>query len=202
VALFREGAPEVALNLHVGSLNLIERGVMDGRFQPSASSPSTAAPTACAYDELFGETMLLYCGAAHPLFGAGAAPLDWDSAAQPRLRRPGLPLAQHGPRAPPAPAPRRHRLRPGIGGHADSVSGRFLGFLPDHYAEAFVRAGRMRAVQPELFHYACRFSAITRRSPAPSRATELLRHCLVKTHGDECGPVFVEKWLDPSAGRS
>jgi hypothetical protein len=28
------------------------------------------------------------------------------------------------------------------------LSGRFLGFLPDHYAEAFVRAGQMRAVQP------------------------------------------------------
>ncbi len=199
VALFREGAPEVALNLHVGSLNLIERGVMDGRFQLGII-PEHRRSDSLAYDELFGETMLLYCGAAHPLFGAGAAPLDWDS-----LRSHDFAgLGYHSPNM--DLAHRQHLRRDATGFDQESVatlilSGRFLGFLPDHYAEAFVRAGRMRAVQPELFHYACRFSAITRRSPAPSRATELLRHCLVKAHGHECGPVFVEKWLDPSAGR-
>jgi len=68
------------------------------------------------------------------------------------------------------------------------LSGRFLGFLPDHYAEAFVRAGQMRAVQPELFRYACRFSGITRRSPAPSRVTQLLRECLVLAHINHPAP--------------
>ena len=40
----------------------------------------------------------------------------------------------------------------------------------------------MRAVQPGLFRYACRFSGISRRSPAPSRVTQLLRECLVRAH--------------------
>ena len=73
------------------------------------------------------------------------------------------------------------------------LSGRFLGFLPDHYAEAFVRTGRMRAVQPALFNYTCSFSAITRRSPAPSRATELLRDSLVKAHGSGLWTDFTSR---------
>ncbi len=78
VALFRAQAPEVALNLHVGSLNLIERGVMDGQFQLGII-PEHRRSDSLAYDELFGETMLLYCGAAHPLFMSGAKDLTWDS---------------------------------------------------------------------------------------------------------------------------
>ena len=50
-----------------------------------------------------------------------------------------------------------------------------------------------RAVQPALFNYTCRFSAITRRSPAPSRATELLRDSLVKAHGRGLVPLFTAK---------
>lgn len=49
------------------------------------------------------------------------------------------------------------------------LSGAFIGFLPDHYAAAFVRSRYMRALAPERLGYDCVFSAITRRSPAPSR---------------------------------
>jgi DNA-binding transcriptional LysR family regulator len=118
VALFRAQAPEVALNLHVGSLNLIERGVMDGQFQLGII-PEHRRSDSLAYDELFGETMLLYCGAAHPLFEAGATDLTWERLRSHDFAGAGLPLAQHGDRPPRAPAPRRHRLRPGVGRHAD-----------------------------------------------------------------------------------
>jgi hypothetical protein len=49
-------------------------------------------------------------------------------------------------------------------------------------------AGQMRPVQPRLFRYACRFSGITRRSPAPSRVTQLLRDCLVLAHINHPAP--------------
>ena len=191
VASFRGRAPEVALHLHVGSLNRIERGVMDGQFQLGII-PEHRRSDSLAYDELFGETMLLYCGAQHPLFEPGADPPDWDS-----LRMHDFAgLGYHSPNMDLA---HRQRLRrDATGFDQESVatlilSGCFLGFLPDHYAEAFVRAGRMRAVLPGLFRYDCRFSVITRRSPAPSRATQLLRECLVKAHGDGWGPFLAAK---------
>ena len=36
VALFRQTAPQVRLHLHVGTIAMIERGVMDGQFQLGA----------------------------------------------------------------------------------------------------------------------------------------------------------------------
>jgi DNA-binding transcriptional LysR family regulator len=62
------------------------------------------------------------------------------------------------------------------------LSGRFLGFLPDHYAESFVVRGQMQAVKPHLFQYDCGFFAITRRSPQASRATRSFLACLEEAH--------------------
>jgi hypothetical protein len=57
-----------------------------------------------------------------------------------------------------------------------------LGFLPIHYAQPFVIAGSMQAVQPDLFRYECDFFGITRRSPQPSRATRAFQACLAEAH--------------------
>jgi hypothetical protein len=65
------------------------------------------------------------------------------------------------------------------------LSGQFIGFLPDHYAENFVRSGRMRPMKPGLIRYACTYSGITRRSPAPSRTTQLFIECLKHVHSSQ-----------------
>ena len=61
------------------------------------------------------------------------------------------------------------------------MSGCFVGFLPDHYAEAFVRAGRMRAVSPSTLRYECSFVCISRHSPGLPRVAgafvDALRSC-------------------------
>ncbi len=183
VALFHARAPAVQLNLHVGTLGMIERGVMDGQFQLGII-PEHRRSESLAYDELFGETMLLYCGTAHPLFAADDARLDWDSLRQHDFAG----LGYHSPNMELA---HRERLRRSATGFdQESVAtlilgGGFLGFLPDHYAASFVHAGQMRALQPATLRYTCGFSAITRRSPAPSRVTSLLRDCLALAHGGD-----------------
>jgi DNA-binding transcriptional LysR family regulator len=82
---------------------------------------------------------------------------------------------------------RMHLTRQATGYDQESIatlilSGRYLGFLPDHYAQAFVQAGRMRAVHPELLNYACSFFSIVRASPQPSRVTRAFRDCLRQAH--------------------
>jgi len=62
------------------------------------------------------------------------------------------------------------------------LSGKFLGFLPDHYADGFVRNGQMRAVKPALFRYSCGFFSIVRASPQPSRVSRAFRDCLLAAH--------------------
>ena len=67
IAQFTALAPEVSLHLHVAPINTIERGVLDGQYQVGVV-PGHRSSQALAYDELFAETMFLYCGHTHPLF--------------------------------------------------------------------------------------------------------------------------------------
>ena len=76
MARFAERAPSVSLNVHVASLNAIERGVIDGRFHVGVV-PAHRASQSLAYADLFGETMQLYAGRGHPLFEADTDALDW-----------------------------------------------------------------------------------------------------------------------------
>ena len=180
IAAFRPQAPDVALELHVGSIQTIERGVMDGSFAVGVI-PEHRASASLRYDRLFGETMYLYCGAAHPLFAADAA-LDWAG-----LRRRGdfAGLGYHSPNMALAHAERLPRKATAFDQEAIAtliLSGCFLGFLPDHYAEAFVRRGQMRAVQPERLHYECDFVSVLRRSPQPPRAALAFHGALLRAH--------------------
>jgi DNA-binding transcriptional LysR family regulator len=180
IALFSRQAPDVALNLHVGTMTAIERGVLDGQYQIGII-PGHRSSDALEYAELFDETMLLYGGADHPLMGADPKTLDWES-----LRAyPFAGLGYHSPNMEISQQVRLTRKATGFDQEAIAtliLSGKFLGFLPDHYAESFVRAGQMRAIQPALFRYECQFFAITRRSPQPTRAARAFQNCLTQTH--------------------
>ena len=62
------------------------------------------------------------------------------------------------------------------------LSGKYVGYLPEHYAEAFVTKGVMRPLLPEVFQYVCEFSAIVRHSPPPNRIVQTLLDALVGVH--------------------
>lgn len=183
VALFRALAPSVALNLHVGTIQTIERGVMDGPFHLGLI-PEHRRSDSLDYDVLFGETMLLYCAPGHPLFGRTHPALGWAD-----LHRHAFAgLGYHSPNM--AFTHRERLVRAATGFDQESVatlilSGQFVGFLPDHYAQAFVALGQMQAVNPAKLHYGCHFSAIVRRSPEPTRAARLFQQCLRQAHGTE-----------------
>src|SRR5574343_273739 len=76
LAQFTLEAPAVALHLHVGTLNAIERGVLDGTFQIGIV-PGHRSSELLRYDRLFGETMHMYCGASHPLYRAAVDSVGW-----------------------------------------------------------------------------------------------------------------------------
>lgn len=180
IALFRDSAPEVSLNLHVSTINGIERGVIGGDYHYGII-PEHRRSDSLLYDDLFGETMLLYCGASHPLFSADNRKMSWA-----QLRQ--YDFAGLGYHSPNMEISHRERLsRDATGFDQESVatlilSDRYLGFLPDHYARGFVDDGLMKPVKPSLFRYECRFAGIARRSPAPSRVTQLFRDCLLQAH--------------------
>jgi LysR family transcriptional regulator, transcriptional activator for bauABCD operon len=187
IALFAQAAPGVSLNLHVSTLNGIERGVLDGQFQIGII-PGHRNSDTLEYTRLFDEAMLLYCGAGHALFDADAANLDWENLRQ----HPFAGLGYHSPNMEISQAQRLTRSATGFDQESIAtliLSGKFLGFLPIHYAQSFVALGQMRAVKPELFNYACDFFGIVRRSPQPSRATRAFLGCLREVHGSPADRV-------------
>ncbi len=180
IALFTELAPDVSLHLFVVPLNAIERGVIDGQFQVGVI-PGHRSSDTLAYEELFTETMFLYCGAPHTLFKSEPPGMTWDD----MRAYPFAGLGYHSPNM--DISQQVHLTRKATGYDQESIatlilSGKFLGFLPDHYAEGFVRSGQMRAVHPALFRYTCSFFSIVRRSPQPSRVTRAFQACLTKAH--------------------
>ena len=180
IALFTQMAPEVSLHLHVAPLNTIERGVMDGQFQVGII-PGHRSSDTLAYTALFDETMLLYCGAQHPLFGTDNTAMGWDDV----RRHPFAGLGYHSPNMDISQQVRLVRKATGYDQESIAtliLSGQFLGFLPDHYAQGFVQSGQMRAVQPALFRYDCNFFSIVRRSPQPTRVTRAFQECLLAAH--------------------
>lgn len=180
VRAFRQQAPEVTLHMHVGTIAMIERGVIDGQYHLGVV-PEHRRSESLAYDELFGERMLLYAGVSHPWFDADDAALDW-----PDLRARDLAaLGYHSPNM--MLAHERRLARAATASDQEAVatlvlSGAYVGFLPDHYAAPFVRDGRMRAVAPGRFNYHCRFSCIRRHAPAPLRVAQAFRAALLGAH--------------------
>ena len=81
IDLFCGRAPGVSLHVHVAPINAIERGVIDGQFNVGVI-PGHRRSDSLLYDALFQETMLLYCGARHPLFGVPGEQLTWRDIAQ------------------------------------------------------------------------------------------------------------------------
>ncbi len=180
IALFCERAPDVALNLHVAPINAIERGVIDGQFQVGVI-PGHRRSDSLAYDLLFDETMLMYCGRTHPLFDADGTRMQWEDLAAHQFAG----LGYHSPNMEISQQQRLPRRATAFDQEAIAtliLSGRFLAFLPDHYAAGFVQRHQMRAVHPALFRYACSFFGILRRSPEPSRAARAFQRCLVEVH--------------------
>jgi len=180
IARFTEIAPEVSLAVHVGSINAIEQGVLEGNFQIGII-PAHRASQSLVYADLFDETMLLYCGKGHPLFDSPHAKLTWGKLGEHHFAG----LGYHSPNMELSHRARLSRKATGFDQEAIAtliLSGRFLGFLPDHYAQVFEERGLMKAVLPARFNYACKFVSLLRRSPKPSRAVLAFQDCLERAH--------------------
>ena len=180
IAQFHAAAPDVNLQLHVSSINAIERGLMDGRFHVGII-PAHRSSASLVYRDLFGETMQLYCAAGHDLWHKPHDGLDWEA-----LRHyPFAGLGYHSPNMELSHSVRLPRAATGFDQESIAtliLSGCFLGFLPDHYAARFEEQGLMQAVGPDRFHYQCQFVAMWRLSPAPSRVAQAFIDCLLQAH--------------------
>lgn len=175
-------APEVRLEMHVAPLNQIEQGVLDGRYHIGIS-PDHRASTRLEYEHLFTEQMYLYCGMDHEYFAP--APLAAAPGTADLLRVKFAGLAYHSPNLLAAQA--LGLTRDALVYDQEAVahlilSGRYLGFLPAHYAEQWTTDGQMRALLPDRFNYQPDYSAIWQKD-SHSAALEIFLSALREAHG-------------------
>jgi LysR family transcriptional regulator, transcriptional activator for bauABCD operon len=179
---FRAMAPAVSIELSVASSTAIEAGVLDGRFHLGVT-PDHRRSDALRYLPLFTERMDLYCGRGHPLYEAGREPLTLDD-----LRHHDyVGLGFHSPNMEVT-----HRF--GLRRRASVtdqeavatlvLSGCYIGFLPDHYAEGFVARGLLRRIAVPEVTYDVLFVAVARRSPEPTRVAQAFLERLADAHRD------------------
>ena len=124
-----------------------------------------------SYIDLYTETNLFYCGDGHPLFDRPDDMVDLDEVRRHRL----VARSYWGARdikvfAISAP----HATVSDMEGAARLIlSGRYLGYLPDHYATPYVRAGRLRALLPRVLSYHAPFQIAVHSDRARTPVVDL-----------------------------
>lgn len=169
IQLFDDIAPGVHLDIYVEPINEIEAGVIDGRYQIGII-PIHRSSSSFTYYYLFDEQMFLYCSSDHALFERPDKTIKTAELLASKYTGMGYhsPNMEIGQQL----GLRRHTTAYDQEAVAHLIlSGRYIGYLPDHYARSFEERGLMRPIGGEKFQYRCQFNGIVRSSPAPSKLT-------------------------------
>lgn len=168
LSALKERGPDVHINIRMIPPSDIELAVLDGRLHTGVIPDLKTLP-GLAYLSLYEEVSQLYCASGHPLFDATEiceATLARHDAVVPAYAQTPEIKVVHEPLRAAASATDREGIAFLI------LSGRYLGYLPTHYAERWVREGRMRALEPSRWHYLTHYSAITRKGAPPNLVLE------------------------------
>jgi DNA-binding transcriptional LysR family regulator len=168
LSALKERGPDVRINIRMIPPSDIELGVLDGRLHTGVI-PALKTLPGLHYLSLYEETSQLYCASDHPLFDSEAVTeqqlANCDAVVPAYAQTPKV-KALHEPLRAAASATDREGIAFLI------LSGRYIGYLPTHYAERWERDGRMRALNPGRWHYLTHYSAITRKGAPPNLVLE------------------------------
>jgi len=150
IADFAITAPDVHLNLDISSPQELIQGLTEDRYH-AVLSPQLERRELVAYVPFREERKSLYCGKNHPLFDRCDADISLEELAE-------------------CPAVARSYMSEWVvsgdvkfntaatASHMESValmilSGRYIGFLPDHFAARWVKDGVFRALREDALSY-------------------------------------------------
>ncbi|TNC59852.1 LysR family transcriptional regulator [Rubellimicrobium roseum] len=141
---------DVLVDLILGAPAELERAVADGE-RDIVIGPLTRKAPGVVFLDFVGEPHLLYCGNGHPLFALPDSEITKRHVDEARfsvrsyrhfddLYRVGHPKASASVV------------------HMEAqlmliLSGRFIGFLPCHFADFYITTGQLRPIKPDIFHF-------------------------------------------------
>jgi DNA-binding transcriptional LysR family regulator len=179
LAELKARGPDVRLHIRMTPPSEVEQGVLDGRLHVGVV-PQAAPLSGLDYQPLYAERSQLYCAVGHPLYYADDAQLDdarLDAldAVAPTFRLPAEIQALHQALNCTASASDREGMAFLI------LTGRYIGYLPDHYASRWVQVGRLRALKAASRHYDLTLATVTRRGRRPHLVLETFLDALAHT---------------------
>lgn len=172
---FTRRSSRARLNLTIEAPDNIELAVLDGRCHVGIGSFFHHS-AGLRYEPLFTERQVLVCGRKHPLFGRAEEDLTTEGVSRCAFIAHGY-AQQQILDVPPA----------GAAFHMEAVallvlSGRYIGYLPDHQAAHWVNQGEMRILLPSELSYTARFEIVTRGSGMRSNLVEAFVAHLHEAH--------------------
>lgn len=180
IAQFKAKPNTVSIEITADSPQVLQQKIRSGDRHLGIGSFPHKMPD-LRYEPLYVETHSLYCSDGHTLFDAPPGQLSLSDAQGQAIVSRGywreefvrnLGFENIGALV--------YQIEPQL---ILILSGQYLGFLPDHYAQQWVEAGRLRAISPRSITYLCTFDLVTRRDQAPSRVIDSFLRLLGEAHG-------------------
>jgi DNA-binding transcriptional LysR family regulator len=173
IGAYSQEHPAVHLHLSVLSPYELQLAVQDNRLDLAIGAFSTRM-SGLVYQPLYREQHWLYCSSRHPLFSERRIPPQVIT--QQRMVGRGYwsqaELARHG---------FKHSAATVDSMEAQLIlvlSGAYVGYLPEHYAQPWVDKGDLRVLSPATFGYQAPFTLILRRGRSREPLIQTFRDLL------------------------
>jgi hypothetical protein len=179
IAALKEKSNNLQFDMHVCEAREVETSVANGRSLVGIGV-SRHHIRGLDYEPLHVETNYLYCAKGHPLFGcdakhinsllAQAEVITSNYMRDKEIRNDGL-----------------NYQNSASAYHDEGIahlilSGKFIGYLPEHYASYWVEKGLFQAIRPEKFNYQIPVVLITSKSNAASPLAQATIHAIKSCH--------------------
>lgn len=167
--------PAVHLSLFVKSPYELQEGVLNNELDLAVGFFPTRAPGLVSH-LLYREQQWLYCSDRHPLYKERQIPETLVSELN-VVRRSYWSQAELG----------RHGFKRSVATVESMeaqliliLSGGYVGYLPEHYAQPWVDQARLRVLLPAAFGYQSQFSLVTRRGRGREATIQAMRELLLR----------------------
>jgi LysR family transcriptional regulator, transcriptional activator for bauABCD operon len=172
---------EVDLTLYVLSPDEIEHRLIDGRLHVGIACVMHKLAS-LRYEPLYDELNHLYCGREHPLFQIPDNEITAADLVRSQYIKKGYAVNSDLQQANTAMGKRV------VGFHVEAfalmiLSGRYIGFLPEHYAAIWEEKGEMRKLHPKRYKAVVNFSIMTAQGRPQTAAQAAFLGILRKAAG-------------------
>jgi DNA-binding transcriptional LysR family regulator len=178
LSALKHRAPDVMINIRMMPPNEIETAILDGKLHTGVVPDLRSLP-GLNYIPLYKEKSLLYCSHSHPLFDQDLASLSDQALNQYDAVLPSYPQ--------PAEIKKQQTMLKATATSTDRegiafliLTGRFIGFLPTHFAERWVTQDKIRAIGEHTRKFHTHFSSITRKDAVSNLILEAYLEELAK----------------------